>query len=235
MNHSPDPEKIRSMFSKVAARYDKANSVLSVGIHHLWKNKLVDLSGAKAGDATLDCATGTGDLAIAFKKRVGPNGKVIGTDFCEDMLNLAPEKAREQKLSIDFEIADVTHLKYADQSFDVTSISFGIRNVNNTLKALDEMARVTKSGGRVMILEFGQMQTPVIKDLYGIYSEKILPMIGGFMTGQKEAYNYLQVSSSLFPCRDKFLDLMNKTGRFSSTSYTSLSFGIAYIYTGIVR
>ncbi len=235
MNHSPNPEIIRSMFSKVASRYDRANSVLSVGIHHIWRKKLVELSGAKLGHKVLDCATGTGDLAIAFKKIVGDSGDVTGTDFCADMLETAPQKAQNKKLLIKFEQADVTQLQYTDQQFDIVSISFGIRNVSDPIKALSEMARVTKTGGRVMVLEFGQMQTPVIKDLYNLYSEKILPKIGGFVTGQKEAYDYLQKSSAAFPCREGFLDLMKKSNCFSEMKYNPVSFGIAYIYTGVVK
>lgn len=235
MNHSPNPEIIRSMFSKVAANYDRANSVLSVGIHHLWRKKLVELSQAKSGDKVLDCATGTGDLAIAFKKTVGITGEVTGTDFCADMLKTAPHKARKENLALKFEQADVTALQYADKQFDISSISFGIRNVSDPVKALQEMARVTKPGGRVMVLEFGQMQTPVVKDLYNLYSEKILPKIGGFVTGQKEAYDYLQKSSAAFPCREEFIDLMKKSECYSEMSYTPVSFGIAYIYTGVVK
>lgn len=241
MSHSansdlkPNPEIIRSMFSKVASRYDRANSVLSVGIHHLWRKKLVELSGAKTGNKILDCATGTGDLAIAFKKAVGTAGEVVGTDFCADMIQSAPAKAKKENLAIKFEQADVTALQYADKQFDIVSISFGIRNVSDPVKALQEMSRVSKSGGRVMILEFGQMQTPIIKDLYNFYSEKVLPKIGGFVTGQKEAYDYLQKSSAAFPCRQEFIDLMKKTNCFSETSFTPVSFGIAYIYTGVVK
>jgi len=177
--HKPDSEKIRSMFSRVAANYDKANSILSVGIHHLWRTKLVKLSGAQPGQKVLDCATGTGDLAIAFKKKVGASGSVIGTDFCAEMLASAPAKAQAQGLSIQFEQADVTQLQYADHSFDICSISFGIRNVNDPVKALQEMARVTQPGGVVMVLEFGQMNLPLIGSLYNFYSEKVLPQIGG--------------------------------------------------------
>ena len=172
--HSPDPEIIKSMFSKVAANYDKANSILSVGIHHLWRKKLVYLSSAKPGQSVLDCATGTGDLAIEFKKAVGPEGSVIGTDFCAEMLAPAPSKALAENLEIKFEQADVTALQYADNYFDIVSISFGIRNVGNPLKALQEMARVTKPGGKVMVLEFGQMSLPVLNYAYTFYSEKIL-------------------------------------------------------------
>lgn len=233
--HSPNPEIIRSMFSKVAAKYDTANSVLSVGIHHLWRKKLVQLSKVKAGNRVLDCATGTGDLAIAFKKAVGDSGDVIGTDFCAEMLETAPFKADKANLEIKFEQADVTKLQYSPAQFDVVSISFGIRNVSDPVKALSEMARVTKSGGRVMVLEFGQMTTPVVKDLYNLYSEKVLPVLGGIVSGQKEAYDYLQKSSAAFPCREEFLGLMKQTGQFSETSFEPVSFGIAYIYTGIVK
>lgn len=235
MNQSPNPEIIRSMFSKVASEYDRANSILSVGIHHLWRKKLVQLSNAKAGDSVLDCATGTGDLAIEFKKAVGATGTVIGTDFCEDMLLTAPTKAQQKNLEIKFETADVTQLQYQDNQFDIVSISFGIRNVSDPVKALKEMARVCKPGGRVMVLEFGQMQTPVIKDMYQFYSEKVLPKLGGWVTGQKEAYDYLQKSSAAFPCREEFLGLMKQANYFSETTYTPVSFGIAYVYKGVVK
>ncbi|MBC7421560.1 MAG: bifunctional demethylmenaquinone methyltransferase/2-methoxy-6-polyprenyl-1,4-benzoquinol methylase UbiE [Bdellovibrio sp.] len=231
----PNPEIIRSMFSKVASEYDKANSILSVGIHHLWRKKVVKLSGAKAGDQVLDCATGTGDLAIEFKSVVGESGKVVGTDFCPAMMTTAPAKSQKKNLDIIFEQADVTQLQYANQQFDIVSISFGIRNVGDPIKALKEMARVCKPGGRVMVLEFGQMSTPVIKDLYKFYSEKVLPVLGGLITGQKEAYDYLQKSSAQFPCREGFISLMDQADCFSSSTYVPVSFGIAYVYTGVVK
>ncbi len=232
--HSPNPEIIRSMFAKVAANYDRGNSVLSLGIHHLWRKKVVQYSGAKAGDRVLDCATGTGDLAIEFKNAVKA-GPVVGTDFCAEMLIPAPAKAHERGLDITFEQADVTQLQYADNSFDITSISFGIRNVNDPVKALKEMARVTRPGGVVMVLEFGQVQIPVFGSLYNFYSQNILPKIGGLVTGQKDAYEYLQKSSAAFPCRQGFLDLMKLSEGFASFEYKSLTGGIAYIYKGIVK
>lgn len=228
-----DPEKIRTMFSKVAANYDRANSVLSVGIHHLWRKKLVQLSGAKVGDSVLDCATGTGDLAIEFKSKVG-GGRVIGTDFCVEMLGPAPAKAKARGLDIEFKQADAMNLQFANQEFDLVSISFGIRNVANPAQALKEMARVTKPGGRVMILEFGQVSVPGFAALYNFYSNNVLPIIGGWVTGQREAYKYLQESSAEFPCREEFVDLMKSTGSFTKCEYTSLTGGIAYIYKGVV-
>ena len=233
--NKPDPQVIQSMFSKVAANYDRTNTILSLGIHHLWRDKLVKKSGAKAGDQILDCATGTGDLAIAFKKAVGPSGTVIGTDFNEAMLSTAPFKAKAKNLDIKFEIADVTQLPYADQKFDICSISFGIRNVNDPVKALQEMGRVCKPGGQVIVLEFGQMSIPVVSNLYGFYSEKILPKLGGVVTGQHEAYNYLQKSSAAFPCREGFLKLMIEAGCFAKTEFVPVSLGIAYIYIGHVK
>ena len=234
-SHSPNPEVIRSMFAKVAKNYDKANSVLSVGIHHLWRKKLVQLSNVRNGQSVLDCATGTGDLAIEFKKAVGPTGKVIGTDFCKEMMLTAPKKAQEQKLEIKFEQADVTQLPYEKNQFDVVSISFGIRNVSDPILALKEMARVCKPGGKIMVLEFGQMNIPVLGGLYNFYSTKILPTLGGIVSGQKQAYEYLQKSSNAFPCREEFLDLMKQSDAFSFYSYEPVSLGIAYIYTGIVK
>lgn len=230
--HSPNPEKIRQMFSQVAANYDRANNVLSMGIHHLWRKTLVQWSEAEAGEAVLDCATGTGDLAIEFKKVVGAEGKVIGTDFCQEMLESAPKKADDAGLNIHFEIADVMNLQYRDSSFDISSISFGIRNVQDPVKAISEMARVTKSGGYVMVLEFGQMRLPGIAKLYNFYSEKILPHIGGVITGQTAAYQYLQKSSAAFPCREDFVKLMESTGQFAHVEYRAVAGGIAYIYRG---
>lgn len=236
MNYQgPNPDIIKGMFKKVAPSYDKGNDILSVGIHHQWRKKLVRLAMVQTGMHILDCATGTGDLAIEFKKAVGPSGVVIGTDFSEDMLLTAPEKARIQNLDIQYQTADVMNLPFKDNQFDRVSISFGIRNVQDPQKAIREMARVTKPGGQVIVLEFGQMKTPVIKDLYNYYFEKILPYLGGLITGQTEAYKYLQKSSSRFPCRENFLDWMDETQNFSSSTFTSVSFGIAYIYQGVKK
>lgn len=232
---SPEPQKIKDMFAKVAANYDRANTVLSLGIHHLWRKKLVKLSEAKVGQSVLDCATGTGDLALEFKKHVGSTGRVVGTDFSPEMIAPAPGKAKDQGLDVHFEQADVTELKYQNNEFDLSSISFGIRNVGNPQKGISEMARVTKSGGYVMVLEFGQISTPVIGPLYNFYSEKVLPWIGGLVTGQRQAYEYLQKSSAAFPCKEDFVQLMMSTGSFSEVKYWPVSGGIAYIYRGRVK
>jgi demethylmenaquinone methyltransferase/2-methoxy-6-polyprenyl-1,4-benzoquinol methylase len=230
----PDAEKIRSMFDTIASRYDVANNVMSAGIHHLWRRTLVEWSGARPGSSVLDCATGTGDLAIEFKRAVGAEGHVIGTDFSSEMLKPAPAKAQSKGLQIDFQQADVMHLPFADNEFDIASISFGIRNVQDPVKGLSELARVVKPGGTVLVLEFGQPFVPGFQQVYDFYSKRILPRIGGMLTGQQKAYRYLQESSSLFPCREKFLEMMDQSHRFASSEYRPLSFGIAYMYKGVV-
>lgn len=231
----PEAEKIRSMFNEIAHGYDRANTVLSGGIHHLWRKALVKWSNVVPGQKVLDCATGTGDLAIEFKRAVGATGTVIGTDFSPGMLAPAPAKAHRLGLDVKFEQADVTQLSYADSSFDASSISFGIRNVQDPVKGVSELARVVRPGGVVMVLEFGQPSMPGFREAYDIYSRKVLPKIGGLVTGKRQAYEYLQNSSSKFPCGDEFVALMMSTGRFEKVEARPLTFGIAYMYKGIVR
>lgn len=227
-------EKVRTMFASIAGRYDVTNSVLSLGIHHLWRNKTVRFSEAKPGDHILDCATGTGDLAITFKKKVGDTGYVLGTDFCKEMIEPAPAKADKKGLVIDFEVADAMNLPYEDNRFDVASISFGIRNVDDPLVCLKEMARVVKPGGRVVVLEFGQPKG-IMSWPYRFYSKYIIPAIGGLLTGNREAYQYLPETSAAFPAGDNFLDLMKQSESFASQQYRKLNGGIAYIYKGVVK
>jgi demethylmenaquinone methyltransferase/2-methoxy-6-polyprenyl-1,4-benzoquinol methylase len=227
-------KQVQQMFASIAPAYDRTNSVLSLGIHHIWRKKTVQVSGAKAGMAVLDCATGTGDLALEFKKTVGPTGQVIGTDFCPEMMETAPAKSESRKLPVDFEVADAMNLPYPDHTFDISSISFGIRNVDDPSIALKEMARVIKPGGKVMILEFGQPKG-FMGVIYDWYSRHIIPFIGGLLTGNKEAYKYLPRTAAQFPCREEFLTLMRNTEMYSEVSYQELTFGIAFLYKGVVR
>lgn len=232
MSTTVNPEKIRKMFGSVAAKYDRANSILSFGIHHLWRKKLVRIAGVQEGDRVLDCATGTGDLAFEFLRKVGSSGAVVATDFCEEMLVRAREKMGEEKKNIKFEVADVTSLPYEENSFDISSISFGIRNVCDPLKGLSELARVTTPGGLVIVLEFGQVSFPIFKNIYNLYSKHLLPRIGGWITGETSAYKYLQQSSSQFPCGENFVELMEETESFQDIEAYPLNGGIAYIYIG---
>jgi demethylmenaquinone methyltransferase/2-methoxy-6-polyprenyl-1,4-benzoquinol methylase len=227
-------EHVHAMFSDIAPKYDITNTVLSLGIHHIWRRATVKASAAAPGMRVLDCATGTGDLALAFKQTVGPTGRVVGTDFNADMLSFAPAKARARGLDVEFEVADAMDLPYADATFDVASISFGIRNVDDPVRALGEMARVVVPGGRVVILEFGQPRG-LVGLSYTFYSKFIIPFIGGLLTGNRKAYEYLPTTAAVFPCRQDFLDRMRQTGRYSNVSYRELTGGIAFLYVGTVQ
>lgn len=227
-------EKVRNMFADIADDYDRINSILSFGVHSAWRKKTVQMSRAKAGDRVLDCATGTGDLAFEFKKKVGHSGSVLGTDFCKEMIEHAPSKADKKQLVVEFEVADAMDLPYKDNSFDVASIAFGIRNVDDPLQCLQEMARVVKPGGSVVVLEFGQ-PSGAVKYPYQFYSKYVMPAVGGWISGNRDAYTYLPETSASFPAGQAFLDLMEKSGRFSQKESESLTGGIAYVYVGTVK
>jgi demethylmenaquinone methyltransferase/2-methoxy-6-polyprenyl-1,4-benzoquinol methylase len=227
----PDPDRIRAMFSAIASRYDRANDVLSAGVHHLWRRRCVRASGVRPGDRVLDCATGTGDLAIAFRRVVGAKGSVTGTDFTPEMIELARAKGSD----VVFEVADVTELPFDDASFDVASISFGIRNVGDPRRGLAEMARVVRPGGRVVVLEFGQPPSPLVAALYDRYRRHVLPRLGGAVTGERQAYEYLETSAARFPCGDDFVALMRESAPFDRVDAWPLTFGIAWLYRGVTH
>jgi len=217
------------MFASIARRYDRANTILSAGIHHRWRRRAVRRSGVQSGDAVLDCATGTGDLAIAFRRAVGETGRVVGTDFSPEMLELARTKAPD----IAFGPADVTSLPYADAMFDIASIAFGIRNVAEPRRAIAEMARVVRPGGRVVVLEFGQPRSRLFGALYDLYRKRILPILGGAVTGQRAAYEYLESSAARFPSGPDFVALMRESASFADILFEPLSLGIAWLYVGV--
>lgn len=228
-----NPSSIQEMFGSLSKHYDFANTVLSCGIHHIWKKRLVHESGLLGHEKLLDCATGTGDLSFLFAKEIaslGGMGTVVGSDFCQPMLDVAQAKAMRLQLPVKFEFADLMKLPYADGRFDQASISFGIRNVKDPAKALAEMGRVVKSGGKVLVLEFGQPEVPILSQAYSLYSKWLLPTLGGWISGNPKAYHYLQTSSANFPCRTEFLALAKATSLFKETQYIPLSGGIAYLY-----
>ena len=195
-----------------------------------WRKKLVKWSESPRKGKILDCATGTGVLAFEFQKQLGPEAQVTGVDFCEEMLEKARLAKPSQIENIYFQIADIHKLPFADQSFDVCSCAYGLRNVENPLKALLEMARVTKTGGTLMILETGERPGFLLYPLFYLYFRYIVPWLGKWLTGQKSAYEYLQKSSRNFPARKTFLKQIKKINSFKKCEYKSLFFGASFIY-----
>ncbi|MBS1914443.1 MAG: bifunctional demethylmenaquinone methyltransferase/2-methoxy-6-polyprenyl-1,4-benzoquinol methylase UbiE [Bacteroidetes bacterium] len=226
-------EEIRSMFADISDRYDAGNDILSFGTHRLWKQRMVRMARAPKGGSVLDLATGTGDIALLFSNSVGGSGHVLGVDFCASMIDHARARVNNQRPNLAFEVGDAMNLRFNDDSYDVTTISFGIRNVDDPVRALSEMHRVTRPGGRVVVMEFGQPRG-VFGSLYRFYSSKILPFIGGLVLRNRSAYDYLNRTAAAFPCRDEFTALMHAAG-FRHARWTSLFGGIAFIYVGDVE
>lgn len=226
-------DQVHQMFSRIAPRYDALNDVMSLGIHRLWRRVAVRSAQARPGARVLDCASGTGDLAMAFKRAVGEAGAVRGTDFNADMLTLARAKAAAAGLAIEFEVADVLHLPYPDASYDVASISFGIRNVDDPKRGIAELARVVRPGGRVVVLEFGQPYG-AFGAFFRPYARYVMPRLGQLISGDRSAYEYLPRTAAAFPAGERFLALMQSTGRFAQTEAKPLLSGLAYVYVGTV-
>lgn len=221
-------EDVKVMFSKISKDYDKMNDVLSFKMHNGWKKRLIELSGVKKDDKVLDCASGTGDLAILFKQVVGEKGEVIATDFCNDMLKYAQPKAEKLNLNIKSELADVMNLQFGDDAFDVSSISYGIRNVDDTPTALKEMARVIKPGGKIAILETGQ--PPVyLRPMYYMVTRWAMPVMGRILAKEKSAYQYLAETASKYPYGKEFIQIMKDTGKFENCKAYPQFFGASYI------
>lgn len=218
------------MFTELAERYDAGNDLLSFGTHRLWKRRLVRLAAARPGARVLDIATGTGDIALRFAKTVGLQGQVIGLDFSAKMIQQAKQRPNNQKPNLSFEVGDAMSLRFHDNTFDIASISFGIRNVDEPVTALREMHRVVKPGGRVIVMEFGQPRG-LFGAVYRFYTSKIGPIIGGIISGKRYAYEYLDRTAAAFPAGQAFLELMKQSG-FQNPTKEALFGGIAYIYIG---
>jgi demethylmenaquinone methyltransferase/2-methoxy-6-polyprenyl-1,4-benzoquinol methylase len=215
---------VRIMFNDIAHKYDLLNDVLSVGTHRLWKRAFLKLALKQNPKTALDCATGTGD--IAFKLKESCSGQVVGIDFSQGMIDFALERARSNPLPVDFKVADIQKLPFSDKAFDITTISFGIRNVENLDLGLKELGRVSNG---VYILEFGQPKNFIFKKLYFGMLKMYVPLFG-LISKRKDAYEYLIASSEAFPSAEKFVDIMKKNMTFKNYGYKSVFGGIAYIY-----
>jgi len=219
------------MFANISARYDLLNHLLSGSMDKRWRQKVaLRLQNISSdGGRILDVACGTGDLAFTLFEVTG--ARVIGTDFCRPMLELARRKGSKLKDAVPFVEGDALYLPFSDDSFDGVTIAFGLRNLSSFEGGLKELLRVAKPGGRVVVLEFSKPTVPGFRALFQFYFHRVLPLLGGAVSGSKSAYEYLPDSVSRFPDQQQLVALMQDVG-FESVGYLNLTGGIAAIHCG---
>ena len=189
---------VRGMFDRIAGVYDLMNSAMTAGLHHQWRERAVDLAEVGPGSDALDLCCGTGDLALELRRRIGPDGRVVGSDFSEPMLELARAKSGDQGLAVEFGWADALELPYGDRSFDAVTVGFGARNLADLQQGLEQMARVLRPGGRLVILEITRPQREPLSSFYSMWFDKLVPVLGS-LAGDSDAYSYLPESVRTFP------------------------------------
>lgn len=225
--------RVRQVFDSVASRYDIMNDLMSFGIHRLWKRFAVELAGIRRGHKVLDLASGTGDLAARFSGLVGPDGLVIMTDINAAMLEQGRIRMADEGLvgNVDYTQVNAESIPFPDNTFDCITIAFGLRNVTDKQQALNEMQRVLKPGGRVLVLEFSQPQGAALKSVYDIYSFKLLPQIGKVVANDAESYRYLAESIRMHPDQETLKAMMEQAG-LERCDYHNLTGGIVAVHRG---
>ena len=225
-------EEVAQMFNNISARYDFLNHFLSLGIDHIWRRKAVNQLREIQPKRILDLATGTGDFAIALLK-LNPS-QIIGMDISSGMLEVGKNKMKAKQVShiIDMQLGDSENMPFEDGYFDAITVGFGVRNYEHLEKGLTEMLRVTRSGGKIVILEFSKPKRFPIKQAFGFYSRFIIPFFGKRISKDEKAYAYLPESVAAFPEGKAFTDILSKLG-YKHVDSTLVSGGIATIYTGI--
>ncbi|MEM9966469.1 MAG: bifunctional demethylmenaquinone methyltransferase/2-methoxy-6-polyprenyl-1,4-benzoquinol methylase UbiE [Pseudomonadota bacterium] len=223
---------VRGLFTDVAAKYDIMNDVMSVGIHRLWKEAMMDWLAPREGQHLLDVAGGTGDIAFKFLTRAG-HARATVCDLTEGMLIEGRKRAEaaQRADALDWVVGDAMSLPFEDNHFDVYTISFGIRNVTRPEDALAEAYRVLKPGGRLMVLEFSQLPNPMMQKAYDLYSFNVIPRMGQLIANDRESYQYLVESIRNFPDQERFLTMVRGAG-FEQARYRNLSMGIAALHSG---
>jgi demethylmenaquinone methyltransferase/2-methoxy-6-polyprenyl-1,4-benzoquinol methylase len=222
---------VRGVFDSVARKYDVMNDAMSMGLHRAWKAYTIAVSGVRPGQKVLDIAAGTGDLTRAFARRVGPTGCVIHTDINEAMLRVGRDRLVDEGIIMPSVLCDGEQLPFADQSFDIVSVAFGLRNMTHKERALREFLRVLKPGGKLLVLEFSRVAKPLEK-AYDWYSFNILPRLGKLLAGDSESYRYLAESIRMHPDQAALKALMKDCG-FSHIDVHNMSAGVVALHVGL--
>lgn len=232
VSESEKAGRVQGVFGSVASRYDIMNDVMSGGIHRLWKDAMMDWLAPCSGQKLLDAAGGTGDIAYRFLKRAG-QGHATVLDITEEMLVEGRKRAEASQMidQLDWSVGDVMALPFPDNSFDVYTISFGIRNVTRPQDALNEAFRVLRPGGRLMVLEFSQIPNPAMQWAYDKYSFKLIPLMGQLIANDRDSYQYLVESIRKFPDQETFLKMVRSAG-FENAKYRNLTAGVACLHSG---
>jgi demethylmenaquinone methyltransferase/2-methoxy-6-polyprenyl-1,4-benzoquinol methylase len=229
----PEEEKARrvgEVFSSVAPSYDVMNDLMSLGLHRLWKRFAIAMSGVRTGARVLDVASGSGDLALAFAKRVGPSGQVVMTDINAEMLGVGRDKLLDAGHFAPLARCDAEKLPFASDSFDCVSVAFGLRNMTHKDRALAEMTRVARPGGRVLVLEFSRPWKP-LQGAYDAYSFQVLPKIGKYVAKDEGAYRYLAESIRMHPDQRELKSMMEAAG-LTRVEYFNLAAGVVALHRG---
>lgn len=224
-------ERVHDMFSSIAGRYDLLNRVLSLGVDRAWRREAARVALAAAPIDILDVATGTADLALGLA-RAAPRARVVGVDFAEPMLDVGRRKADRMGLDVELAVADGTDLPYADASFDAVTIAYGLRNFDDVDGGLREFHRVLRPGGRLVVLEFPPPADDALGRLFRLYFERILPRIGGWISGDAGAYRYLPASVLAFPSPPELARRLQVVG-FADVRYKLQTFGISALHVGV--
>ncbi|WP_343080519.1 bifunctional demethylmenaquinone methyltransferase/2-methoxy-6-polyprenyl-1,4-benzoquinol methylase UbiE [Ostreiculturibacter nitratireducens] len=223
---------VHGVFTRVANRYDVMNDLMSGGVHRLWKDAMMDWLAPRSGQRLLDVAGGTGDIAFRFLRRA-PGAEAVVCDMTESMLVEGQKRAEAERLGdrLDWVVGDAMALPFEDETFDVYTISFGIRNVTRIEDALSEAYRVLKPGGRIMVLEFSQLPNPAMQWAYDRYSFNVIPLMGQIVARDRESYQYLVESIRKFPDQETFAAMIRKAG-FEQVKYRNLTMGVAALHSG---
>lgn len=224
--------EVRGMFDRIAGVYDLMNSAMTAGMHHQWRQRAVDRAEVGPGSDALDICCGTGDLALELRRRIGPDGRVVGSDFSEPMLDLARAKSGERGLPVEFGWADALALPYGEESFDAVTVGFGARNLADLDAGLAEMARVLRPGGRLVILEITRPRREPLSSFYGLWFDRIVPLLGG-VAGDPDAYSYLPESVRSFPEPPTLAAKMEAAG-FGTIRWLLLAGGIIAIHSAVL-